>query len=796
MAVMNAMEDESEAADIDVATARMLASMRQAITKAVVVWDEEDSLRPSNILNKILAPMSAPFTQKITSPFKGKFNGKKGGAVAPENSTRLKMSRAEIDTIHHVIDCSLAQTEINILQLHQFGVLLVKHPQLAQMATELIPLGVFAKIPKILHRLLAHPAVEKYLVFVKTLLVFNPELLLLADAEERGCLPCDRIVHWSDITHFKNSLLTHFVNLSHGFNKLDALFSRQGDLGEYYPIFTSYASESEEELIVRAVSYGLFATETELATKFYDFSKTIVTNNKAVSPRQQRLEHPVVILFACLSRLEDTTSEAEAVFHTHTFDLIMVALQRRVTAARSEHSLAYSEAYSMVWNSVPQSAEDGSGVGMLPFVNTPSKSHVSVVVLERQQYVLLELHKHWGNDVTDEHVAGMTPRIQTFTPGRSLSRDEDDLGEDDDDLSVTPIAPLAPLVPRDDPFYSSHSTRGDSPVRTGLVSPLSPRSELSRVQSFQMAMSALKARMYDWQRDNQSNSADVAANSSDDTGSEAVPSIKPEFSLTDAEFSDIILRSYHTQSGASVAGISNAVAPVGRAVGLSASSTAVANSPAAAAVPVGSSMRKVKSFQVAWKTLQHRISRSDLACADQHSVSAGSGTIEEENEGDEEEEQELTLAEFESIVFEIQQFMTASSTGSAAPSLSTAESAGEPMSPTSSHRAAVELARIETLDKQQFFAHQDVGAVATPLSPASHRRAVDLARIETLDRQQFFAHQDGGASDTLEMSGSDYSAASALSPKSAAAKKAVELARFDTQDQRFFDIATEGPDEY
>ncbi len=281
-----------------------------------------------------------------------------------------------------------ALDRLNVKHLNIFAEVLLEYAPLVPIAVELVPFGVFSKTPKLLHACIIHNAVESYVPLIEALVTQTPTLLPLRDRVD-NLRPCDYIKRLHvDAVKSKFALLCYCVNESIAFNDASVSsepnyyagfgasqynFSATIKKKPYQPIFTSYSSESEEELIVRAVSYGLFATETELATKTYDLNKTCSEGEN--------------ILYKCVSMLSGSTdSVLDTEFHSHTFDLIVETLGMR-------HETGF-KSVDYIW----ASGTDG-GMTFADLVNVvSSENHRDAAVDAAVRYVVQELKRNWNGD--------------------------------------------------------------------------------------------------------------------------------------------------------------------------------------------------------------------------------------------------------------------------------------------------------------------------------------------------------------------------------------------------------------
>lgn len=224
------------------------------------------------------------------------------GSIAPEvisyNSTIVK----------EVVRLSATEKgarSLNLTMANQFGLIFLDFPGFARIGKELADRGVFNRTNRIIHRLLAHAQIERYLEVIYSILAQTPSVLLLRDRAD-GFLPCDRIKSLPDTKTFKYALLASFINAIPTINaeraaavaaakadtpapeaKAGAAAEGSSEGGRDSPavkveedkltgdeVFMSIYG-GEEELIVRALHFAnMETTPAEVRDKKFDLQKT------------------------------------------------------------------------------------------------------------------------------------------------------------------------------------------------------------------------------------------------------------------------------------------------------------------------------------------------------------------------------------------------------------------------------------------------------------------------------------------------------------------------------------------
>lgn len=205
--------------------------------------------------------------------------------------------------------------------VQRFVYVFLDFPGLARIGKELAERGLFLHTKRIVHHLLAHSIVERYLDTIDAVMRHNPSSLLLKDADGKF-LPCDRVKALPESKYFKYKMLSALLNLIPSINDErrriagDAAAARTrkalrrvsagaeagsaaaaGDEADAdsaaeqaeeaarqqaarevqllrgdEPFMSLYSND--EELIVRAVHYGLPSSEAELKAKCFNVGKT------------------------------------------------------------------------------------------------------------------------------------------------------------------------------------------------------------------------------------------------------------------------------------------------------------------------------------------------------------------------------------------------------------------------------------------------------------------------------------------------------------------------------------------
>jgi hypothetical protein len=235
------------------------------------------------------------------------------GSIPPEmisyNSTIVK----EVVRLAATVE---GAKSINLTMANQFGLIFLDFPGFARIGKELADRGVFNMTNRIIHRLLAHPQVERYLDVIYSILEQTPSVLLLKDRSDHF-LPCDRVKALPDSKAFKYPMLAAFINAIPNINAerraahlaslaagtastteqpaaqpgsaidpFNAFATEGPDAGSSTPPLTLEEDRltgdevfmsiygGEEELIVRALHFNLQTTAAEVKAKKYDLSKT------------------------------------------------------------------------------------------------------------------------------------------------------------------------------------------------------------------------------------------------------------------------------------------------------------------------------------------------------------------------------------------------------------------------------------------------------------------------------------------------------------------------------------------
>lgn len=243
----------------------------------------------------------------------------------------------EIRIIKRVVTQVVVPTahDVEIKLISNFCDLLLQYPGLAPIGVVVAERHGFAQHKDILHKLLNHAFVERYVDVVIALLECHPDVLLLVDPET-SFLPCDRLKKFPDSKACKYHLLAKFVNFagesaqrhyqSMEVNSVYDILSRSKG------IFSNY--RGEEELIVRAAHYGLPATEMELKVRRYDMTKRCDAKNE-----------PLLLKLLVDDIKGDETSRAEAYL---TFALFAKAVDERIASG----TMTTQEAEEMMWKDV------------------------------------------------------------------------------------------------------------------------------------------------------------------------------------------------------------------------------------------------------------------------------------------------------------------------------------------------------------------------------------------------------------------------------------------------------------
>jgi hypothetical protein len=243
----------------------------------------------------------------------------------------------EIKVIKRVVTQVVVPTahDVEIKLISNFCDLLLEYPGLAPIGVVVAERHGFAQHKDILHKLLNHTFVERYVDVVIALLECHPDVLLLVDPAT-SYLPCDRLKKFPDSKAFKYQLLAKFVNFAgepaqRHYQSLE-VNSVYDILSRSKGIFSNY--RGEEELIVRAAHYGLPATEMELKVRRYDMTKRCDAKNE-----------PLLLKLLVDDIKGDETCRAEAYL---TFSLFAKAVDERISAG----SMSPQDAEDMMWKDV------------------------------------------------------------------------------------------------------------------------------------------------------------------------------------------------------------------------------------------------------------------------------------------------------------------------------------------------------------------------------------------------------------------------------------------------------------
>jgi hypothetical protein len=216
--------------------------------------------------------------------------------------------------------------------------LLLQYPGLSSIGVVVAERHGFAQNKQIIHKLLAHNQVERYIDVIAALLECHPDVLLLVE-EKSGYLPCDRIKKMSDSRLCKYVLLAKFVNFAaepaqRHFQSLEInnMYNVYDILSRSKGIFSSY--RGEEELIVRAAHYGLQATELELKLRKMDMNKRCEAKNE-----------PLLLKLLVDDIKGDEAVKSDAYL---TFTLFSKAVDERIASG----ILSGREAEEMIWRDV------------------------------------------------------------------------------------------------------------------------------------------------------------------------------------------------------------------------------------------------------------------------------------------------------------------------------------------------------------------------------------------------------------------------------------------------------------
>lgn len=232
------------------------------------------------------------------------------GSMAPETISHNSTIIREVVRLSATVE---GARTLNVTLANQFGLIFLEFPGFARIGKELADRGVFNQTNRILHRLLTHAQIERYLDVVYSILEQTPSVLLLRDRGD-SFLPCDRVKALSEGKSFKYTLLSRFINAIPNINTergvktasataiaavaalngADAESkSEQGSnfgaplsqSGTATPVIKSAEEKltgdelflsiyaGEEELIVRALHFNLYTTAAEVKAKKYDLTK-------------------------------------------------------------------------------------------------------------------------------------------------------------------------------------------------------------------------------------------------------------------------------------------------------------------------------------------------------------------------------------------------------------------------------------------------------------------------------------------------------------------------------------------
>ena len=150
--------------------------------------------------------------------------------------------------------------------------ILLEYPGLAVIGQFFAECNGFEHHLDVVHRLLAHPFVDRYIDVILQIFRQHPSALWLADSE--GYLPCDRVKRLPESKPYKYKLYSRIVNFA-GDLPITYMKKYQSKSGQGSSNVGSIVSSfrGEEELIIAAAQYGLYATELELRTKKYNMNK-------------------------------------------------------------------------------------------------------------------------------------------------------------------------------------------------------------------------------------------------------------------------------------------------------------------------------------------------------------------------------------------------------------------------------------------------------------------------------------------------------------------------------------------
>ena len=212
------------------------------------------------------------------------------GSVAPELISHNSTIVREVVRLSATIK---GAKSLNVTLANQFGLIFLDFPGFARIGKELADRGVFNQTNRIIHRLLSHAQVDRYVDVIHSILEQTPSVLLLRDRGD-NFLPCDRVKALPDSKLFKYTLLARFINAiptinadyaaAHHANVVTPVAKKSAGSGTSTPTvpeadkltgdeeFLSMYS-GDEELIVRALHFNLPASVEEVKNRKFDLKK-------------------------------------------------------------------------------------------------------------------------------------------------------------------------------------------------------------------------------------------------------------------------------------------------------------------------------------------------------------------------------------------------------------------------------------------------------------------------------------------------------------------------------------------
>ena len=216
------------------------------------------------------------------------------GTVPPE---RISHNSTIVREVVRLAATVKGAQSLSVTLANQFGLIFLDFPGFARIGKELADRGVFNQTNRIIHRLLTHAQIERYMDVIYSIVEQTPSVLLLKDRSD-NFLPCDRVKALPDSRPFKYTLLARFIN---AIPNIDAEYAAARSTDAITPMAKKNAPHDsgtatptapdddaprltgdeaflslyagEEELIVRAMHFNMQTTPEEVKEKRFDLRK-------------------------------------------------------------------------------------------------------------------------------------------------------------------------------------------------------------------------------------------------------------------------------------------------------------------------------------------------------------------------------------------------------------------------------------------------------------------------------------------------------------------------------------------